>query len=218
MRRLLAAGAVVVLLAACDAARPAAPPTSRLPSASPSVLSSAAAGWAITVYYTVAEDYHGGAPTRVIGCPRLDCTRGHDDLGTYPAEFVARVRTEGTGVTVAGRYLNWSYDTGFWLDTAPRGTDGNPLEPYVSAAADPDVLAHGTRFTVADCGRQDDGSPPPRAVCATFQRPRWRIDDEFTPGLGGARHIDVYVGREPGPGYTDSDTYVSLTGATLLIS
>jgi hypothetical protein len=135
-----------------------------------------------------------------------------------PGGVAASVRTEGTGVTADGRYLNWSYDTGFWLDTAPRGTDGNALEPYVSAAADPDVLRHGTRFTVADCGRQDDGSPPPRAVCAAFQRVGWRVDDEFTPGLGGPRHIDVYVGREPGPGYTDSEAYVSLTGATLRIS
>ncbi|HEY7271366.1 MAG TPA: hypothetical protein VH502_01440 [Actinoplanes sp.] len=219
LRRLLFAAALPALLTACDAS-PAVrsmPPSPAIPSISPSPAptSSMAAGWAITVYYTVVEDYHGGAPTRVAGCPRLDCTRGHADLGTYPAEFVALVKTEGTGVTSDGRYLNWSYDTGFWLDTAPRGTDGNPLEPYVSAAADPDVLAHGTRFTVSDCGQQDDGSQPPPAVCAVFRRASWRIDDEFTPGLGGPRHIDVYVGRETGPGYTDSNAYVSLTNATL---
>jgi hypothetical protein len=206
MRRLLSAAALAVFLAACDTSQPA-------PSVSPAP--STAAGWAITVYYTVVEDYHGGPPTPVTGCLRLDCTRGQNNLGTYPAEFVARVETEGTGVTSDGRYLNWSYDTGFWLDTAPRGTDGNPLRPYVSAAADPDVLAHGTRFRVADCGRQDDGSALPPAVCAAFRRAVWRIDDEFTPGLGGPRHIDLYVGRETGPGFTDSDAYVSLTGATL---
>jgi hypothetical protein len=168
------------------------------------------------VYYTVVERYHGGAPTRVTGCPRLDCTRGHADLGSYPAEFVALVKTEGTGLTAGGRYLNWSYDTGFWLDTAPRGTDGNALQPYVSAAADPTVLRRGTRFTIADCGREDDGSVPPPAVCAAFRRAAWRIDDEFTPGLGGPRHIDVYVGPEPGPGFADSAGYVALTGATLV--
>jgi hypothetical protein len=212
MRRLLLAGALAALLVACDTPQPMPGPAVPTPSAP---LSSAAAGWAITVYYTVVEDYHGGAPTQVAGCPRLDCTGGHDHLGTYPADFVARVKTEGTGVTSDGRYLNWSYDTGFWLDTAPRGTDGNPLEPYVSAAADPDVLARGTRFTIADCGHQDDGSAPPRAGCAAFRRAAWRIDDEFTPGLGGPRHIDLYVGRETGPAFTESDSYVSLTNATL---
>lgn len=192
-----------------------------MPSAQPTAPSAPSAntvsGWAITVYYTVVEDYHGGAPTRVTGCPRLDCTRGRADLGTYPADFVAQVETEGTGRTANGRYLNWSYDTGFWLDSAPRGTDANPLQPYVSAAADPDVLVRGTRFTIADCGHQDDGSAPPPAVCAAFRRASWRIDDEFTPGLGGPRHIDVYVGPETGPGFTDSDAYVSLTGVTIHI-
>jgi hypothetical protein len=140
MRRLLCAATLLAMVAGCDTSAP--------PLVSPAPSSSAAAGWAITVYYTVVEDYHGGAPTRITGCPRLDCTGGHDDLGTYPAEFVAGVKTEGTGVTSDGRYLNWSYDTGFWLDTAPRDADGKPLEPYASAAADPGVLAHGTRFTV----------------------------------------------------------------------
>jgi hypothetical protein len=213
VRRLSLAAALTALLVACDTPGPAVP----LPSASPAPSSSTAAGWSITVYYTVVEDYHGGVPTRVTGCPRLDCTRGHEDLGTYPAEFVTRVMTEGTGVTSDGRYLNWSYDTGFWLDTAPRGTDGKPLQPYMSAAADPDVLTHGTRFTVADCGRQDDGSAPPPVVCAAFRRAAWRIDDEFTPGLGGPRHIDLYVGRETGPDFLDSDAYVSLIDATLAV-
>jgi hypothetical protein len=223
MRRQLVAGTLVALLAACDAPQPPSPSSFPSPSSSPSPHASAAptpsaaSAWAITVYYTVVEEYHGGARIRVNGCPRLDCTGGHEDLGTYPADFVDRVKTEGTGVTAVGRYLNWSYDIGFWLDSAPRGTDGNPLEPYVSAAADPDVLAGGTRFTIADCGLQDDGSAPPSVVCAAFRQARWRIDDEFTPGLGGPRHIDVYVGRETRPGFTDSDAYVSLTGATLQI-
>jgi hypothetical protein len=216
---LFSGAALAPLMAACGTPQPMPPSTAPLrsgvPPVSPAPSPGTASGWIITAYYTVVEDYHGGASTPVSGCPRLDCTRGNDDLGTYPAEFVTRVKTEGTGVTSGGRYLNWSYDTGFWLDTAPRNTDGKPLEPYVSAAADPDVLARGTRFTIADCGRQDDGSAPPPAVCATLRRARWRIDDEFTPGLGGPLHIDLYVGRETGPGFTDSDAYVSMTDATL---
>src|SRR3954469_25445121 len=59
--------------------------------------SGTSAGGEITVYYTAVEEYHHGEPERVTGCPRLTCSHGHDDLGTYPAGFVAAVRSEGTG-------------------------------------------------------------------------------------------------------------------------
>jgi hypothetical protein len=229
-RATAAAAAAVVLLAGCDdgapraepaqPARPSLPPASVPPASVPASASPTHAGkvrgtWEITVYYTVVEKYHHGAATKVTGCPRLDCTGGHDDLGTYPADFVADVRTEGTGVTSAGKYLNWSYDIGFWLDTAPRDTDGDPLEPFVSAAADPSVLEHGTRFRFATCGRQDDGSAVPEPVCARFRAAGWRIDDEFTPGLGGPQHIDLYIGPETEERFTDSDSYVTLDGVIL---
>jgi hypothetical protein len=197
--------AVLAVLAGCGfPVAPAGPP----PSAS-------SGGWEITVYYTAVEEYHHGGPERVTGCPRLDCSHGHDDLGSYPADFVAAVKSEGTGRTAAGTYLNWSYDIGYWLDTAPRDSGGGPLEPYVSAAADPGVLPRGTRFRIADCGRQDDGSAPAPDACAALRAATWRIDDEFTPGLGGRRHVDAYLGPETGPGFTDSDLYLTLRGATL---
>jgi hypothetical protein len=233
MRRLVPAVALL-LLAGCDSAAPVAGPTvppgpslasraapsgAPAPAAAPSVTAArTSTGWEITVYYTVVEKYHHGAPTRVTGCPRLDCTGEHDDLGTYPADFVADVRTEGTGVTSDGKYLNWSYDIGFWLDTAPRDTDGDPLEPWVSAAADPSVLEDGARFRFADCGRQDDGSAVPAPVCGRFRAAEWRIDDQFTPGLGGPKHIDLYLGPETQEGFTDSELYVTLAGATLQLS
>jgi hypothetical protein len=87
----------------------------------------------------------------------------------------------------------------------------------VSAAADPTVLPHGTRFTITACGRQDDGSTPPAAPCAKLRDSDWLITDEFTPGLGGNHHIDAYIGPETGPGFTDSDWYLTLTGARLTI-
>jgi hypothetical protein len=220
-----AAALGVLVLAGCGADPPATAP--RLPRASvppwsgtarggePSRRVTSSPGWTVTVYYTAVEQYHQRDPEQVTGCLRLDCTQADDDLGTYPADFVAAVRTEGTGRTASGRYLNWSYDVGFWLDTAPRDTDGDPLEPYVSAAADPDVLPHGTRFTFADCGRRDDGSPTPAAVCEAFRAAHWRVDDEFTPGLGGRKHVDAYIGPETGPEFTSSDAYVSLQGVTL---
>jgi hypothetical protein len=219
--RVLGLFAAMLVLAGCDPAASRGgpmPPASPAPRITPSVAGqspAASGGWEITVYYTAVEAFHHGAPERVTGCPRLDCAHGGDDLGTYPADFLAAVRSEGTGRTATGAYLNWSYDVGYWLDSAPRDTDGDPLEPYVSAAADPAVLPRGARFTVLDCGRQDDGSAPPPLVCGRFRRAAWRVDDEFTPGLGGAKHIDAYVGPETGPDFTGSAGYVTLEGATL---
>lgn len=189
-------------------ASPAAPPvTSR--SAAP-----VSDGWEITVYYTAVERFHDGDPIPVTGCPSLDCVGRNDALGEFPADFVDAVRDEGTGLTTSGQYLNWSYDTGFWLDSAPRTSDGGVLEPFVSAAADSDVLPPGTAFTIADCGRRDEVTA---AVCARLRAASWRISDEFTPGLGGRRHIDAYIGPETGPGFTASEWYTTLIGARLLL-
>jgi 3D (Asp-Asp-Asp) domain-containing protein len=209
MRTRATAATVLLLVAAplagCDGGRASPAPA---PSASSD-------GWEITVYYTAVEQYHSGPPTPVTGCPTIDCARGTDELGTFPRDFVQAVQAEGTGVTLDGRYLNWSYDIGYWIDSATRDTAGNRLVPYVTAAADPDVLPAGTTFTIEDCGAQDDGSPLPALVCSRFRAARWRITDEFTPGLGGERHIDVYLGEETGRGFTDSDWYVTLAGATI---
>ncbi|MBL7252828.1 hypothetical protein [Paractinoplanes lichenicola] len=175
-------------------------------------------GWEVTVYYTAVERFHDDEPTDVTGCLKLDCAHGDDDLGSYPASFVQAVQDEGTGHTTAGKYLNWSYDVGYWLDTAPRSADGRRLTPFVSAAADPGVLPYGTRFTLATCGHQDDGSAPPAATCTALRDGKWLITDEFTPGLGGSKHIDAYIGPETGPGFTDSAWYVSLSGVRLTLS
>jgi hypothetical protein len=175
-------------------------------------------GWTITVYYTAVQRYHSGAATTVTGCPRLDCSHGTSNLGEYPKDFVAAVHDEGTGVTTAGRYLNWSYDTGYWIDSAPRDTAGRALRPFESAAADPQVLKANTRFTIAACGRADDGSMPPADVCAKLRAAHWTITDEFTPGFGGKKHIDAYIGEETGPGFTDSPWYLTLEAAVLRIA
>lgn len=175
-------------------------------------------GWEITVYYTAVEKYHDGEDVAVSGCLVLDCAHGDEDLGTYPADFVQAVQDEGTGLTRTGRYLNWSYDVGYWLDSVARASDGSTLEPFVTAAADSDTLAPGTDFRIVACGRQEDGSAPSPAVCAKLRAAAWHIKDEFTPGLGGSRHIDAYIGPETGPGFTDSEWYLTLVGATLAIA
>ncbi|MCO8276830.1 hypothetical protein M1L60_40245 [Actinoplanes sp. TRM 88003] len=205
-----------------DFGLPPSPRTSAGPTPSPSRTTSRSSGrvsdgWEVTVYYTAVEKFHDGDPRAVTGCLKLDCSNGDDDLGTYPEDFVQAVEDEGTGRTASGRYLNWSYDIGFWLDSQPRSADGRALVPFVSAAADPGVLPYGTRFTISACGRQDDGSALPGTTCAALRRASWLITDEFTPGLGGSRHLDAYIGPETGPDFTDSDWYVTLHGARLTI-
>lgn len=172
-------------------------------------------GWTVTVYYTAVESYHSGPPTPVVGCSTMDCTNGTAGLGTYPADFVAAVRAEGTGRTAAGRYLNWSYDVGFWLDQAPRDAYGQPLRPFESAAVDPTVLPLGTRFSIMDCDQEIGGTPIPAPVCTRLRQAAWVVTDQFNPGVGGPRHIDVYIGEENSPGFTEGPWYCTLADATL---
>ncbi|UMP06819.1 hypothetical protein [Amycolatopsis sp. EV170708-02-1] len=178
-------------------------------------------GWLITVYYTAVESYHAGPSAEVFGCPDSGCAWGKQSLGRYPAGFADAVRDEGTGrITAgsqAGRYLNWSYDIGYWLANAPLDSRGEPLEPFVSAAADRDVLTLGSRFSVVACGTTESGETPPRAVCAKIGAAGWQIRDEFTPGLGGPRHIDLYIGEESGPEFRSDVWYISLRDASIVI-
>lgn len=77
------------------------------------------------------------------------------------------------------------------------------------------MLPHGTAFRITSCGRADDGGAPPATVCAALRRAAWTVTDEFTPGLGGDRHLDVYLGEETGPDFTGSPWYLTLTGASV---
>jgi hypothetical protein len=167
------------------------------------------------VYYTAVEGFHGGKPTTVTGCSQLECTRGKDNLGTFPASFVTAVKAEGTGRTTRGRYLNWSHDTGFWLDDAPRDAAGRPLRPFESAAADPSVLPRNTQLTIVTCGHDEGGDQIPTTTCDRLRRAAWIVTDEFTPGLGGDKHVDVYIGEETTTNFTEGPWYVTLLDATL---
>lgn len=199
-----AALVAAVTLTACSAASSAPP-------------AGAPAGWELTVYYTAVETLHTDATVTVTGCSKLNCSNGHDDLGGHPASFVQAVKDEGTGRLADGRYLNWSYDTGYWLDTAPRNSSGGSLVPFVSAAADTSVLPQGTRFTITDCGHVEDDAVPPKEVCDNLSAASWEIVDEFTPGLGGEHHLDLYIGEETQKNFTTTDWYTTLTDAKLQI-
>lgn len=175
-------------------------------------------GWLVTVYYTAVESYHDADDqVEVVGCLVLDCTRGDDALGRYPRSFAEAVKDEGTGRITsgrqAGRYINWASTEGYWLDDLPRDQAGRALQPYRSAAAD--GVADGTRVRLVDCGRGYDGGPPSVAVCTALQAGEWEIRDAFTPGYGGERHIDLYIGEENVPDFTRSEFFTSFDRAVL---
>ena len=174
-------------------------------------------GWLVTVYYTAVESFHHDDPIPVTGCSSLHCQHGQHHLGRYPASFVAAVHDEGTGRITsgahAGQYLNWSAGIGYWLDTTPRDAHGRSLLPFRSAAAD--NLAEGTPVRLIDCGRPDPAESANQQVCQRLRNGQWQIRDQFTPGLGGNRHIDLYIGEEDQPHFTDSALYTTLHDATL---
>lgn len=173
-------------------------------------------GWKLTVYYTAVENFHTGPLVEVRGCLTMGC-RTQAVIGEYPQDFVDRVKNEGTGRITSGahasKYLNWSHDTGYWLDTAPRDAYGNALIPFVSSAADPGVLARGSRFQIAECGR---GADP--AFCRELKQAQWQVTDQFTPGYGGEKHLDLYIGEEDQPNFENqSPKYTTLIDAILSI-
>lgn len=232
-RRLLVAVLLVGFVAGCSASEglpsdepdtttaAPAPTTTPVPTTTtPDGPSTESVGWQVTVYYTAVESFHSGDRRGVTGCPRLECERGSDDLGSYPRDFVQAVRDEGTGRITsgahAGKYLNWSSDTGYWLDTAPRNANGGVLEPFRSAAAD--GLDRGTKVSLVHCGRTSEGTSVVPEVCTKLSGGSWSITDEFTPGLGGDLHIDLYIGEETGPGFQESPLYTTLEQAVLRIS
>jgi len=173
------------------------------------------------VYYTAVESFHSGATTAVKGCPDQDCAFGNSALGTYPSTFVKAVKDEGAGRITsgaqAGRYLNWSYDVGYWLDSVPCNTHGNALTPWVSAAADGGVLRQGARFRLQAPLRQDDGSAVDGGFAAQLGAATWNVDDQFTPGLGGAGHLDLYIGEENQVNFMSGPRYITMSNATIIM-
>lgn len=215
---------VVRAPAPTTASRQPSPPPFAAPQAAPPAAESGATpsitGVTVTVYYTAVESFHTGARRSVQGCLVRDCSFGNATLGSYPKDFVAKVEQEGTGRMTsgahAGRYLNWSYDVGYWLDDIPSDSYGNRLVPFVSAAADD--LARGTRFQLVAPLRLEDGSRLDADAERRLTAASFVVEDEFTPGLGGARHVDVYIGEEDRAGFEDSSPlYKMLVGVGLAL-
>ena len=175
-------------------------------------------GWRVTTYITPVSEFYDGAATQVRGHPDLH-SEAEVDLGSYPADFVAAVKEEGCGKIStgehAGQYLNWSHDTGYWLDVSTRDSHGDPLVPFRTAAVDGEDP--GTRLEITDCGRNEDGSAVDDVVCRRLQDARWVVHDEFTPGYGGEKHVDLYLGEQEVAEIDGSPVWIAWTGATVTL-
>jgi hypothetical protein len=164
------------------------------------------------------ESLHHGGPRAVTGCRDLHCVHGDAPLGTYPAGFVHAVHAQGSGKITdgpnAGRFLNWSADTGYWLDSTPRDAHGRPLEPFHTAAAG---LPDGTRIDITGCGHRRGGSAVPRDLCRRIAGADWQVRDTF-PGDRKTRAVDLYIGPEDTPGFAEPRRYTTLLGVALTVA
>ncbi|MDB5065369.1 MAG: hypothetical protein JWM18_1803 [Chloroflexi bacterium] len=173
-------------------------------------------GWRLAVYYTAVESFHHGKLAPVTGCDlnAEECSNGTTPLGSYPDDFVARVKDEGTGRITSGRYagrfLAWDAQGGFSLDTSASDAAGNPLRPFVSAAAD-DAVPLGTHVRVLDCGVDGTTKQAPAAAdCARLSAPDWVVTDR-NGNAAGTRELNLYVGEEDRADFENALPYVIAT-------
>lgn len=175
--------------------------------------------YTITVYYTAVESFHTDAAQTVSGCLIRECSFGNSVIGSYPASFIKATKTEGTGRITsganAGKYLNWSVDVGYWLDTIPSDGYGGALVPFRTAAADDIALTRGTQFMLVAPLMQEDGSALDSTSANRFLAAQWLVNDQFTPGLGGALHLDLYIGEEDRANFTSSPMYTTLANVKI---
>lgn len=173
----------------------------------------------ITVYYTAVESFHTDAAQNVSGCLIRECAFGSSLIGSYPASFIKATKIEGTGRITsganAGKYLNWSVDVGYWLDTIPSDGYGTALVPFRTAAADDIALTRGTQFRLVAPLIQEDGSALDSTSANRLFAAQWLVNDQFTPGLGGALHLDLYIGEEDRANFTSSPLYTTLANVKM---
>lgn len=150
-------------------------------------------GWRLHLFYTAVEKYHHGKNSAISGCLSLSCRNGKQYLGTYPADFLAAVRAQGSGEISSGKYarhfLNWSDSLGYRLDTTPR-SDGIPLRKFHTVESSSPQLSARTSFRVVACG-----SGP---MCARLRTVKWAVADVVAAQPD--RDIWLYVGKQSGPG------------------
>ncbi|HEY0410182.1 MAG TPA: hypothetical protein VGE42_07925 [Candidatus Dormibacteraeota bacterium] len=190
--------------ASAAAPRTTPPPAAAAPTLAPSPPTSG--GWTLTAVYTAVESFHGGDSQPVTGCPpgADECTNGTADLGKHPGSFLAAVRSQGAGRLTsgkyAGQYLTWDADSGYAVDAAVLDASEKPMQPFVSAGADPSIVL-GTAFQVLDCGvDRVSARPVDPGVCARIRAASWVVRAPARQAAG-SHALELYIGEEDGPGF-----------------
>jgi hypothetical protein len=160
--------------------------------------------WVLRLYYTATETYYRGGPAGISGCADPSCGGGRVGLGSYPSDFLAAVRVQGSGRVssgpYAGAYLNWDSAVGYWLDRSPREFTAGPLHGFVSAQSGTPMLSARTPIKVLSCGVASRPGAGP--VCARLKATSWNV--VAVARTSAQRVIRLYVGLERGPGFAAS--------------
>ena len=179
MRTFLAAAALVLpLLGGLALAQER--PSSDLPKG---VAADSLGKFKVTYYWVTCEDDTKGERDTEL----LD-KKGHS-LGKFRAEFVKKLRMEGTGRTVEGRTINWVGEGRCELVKTPwgLGAKDQSLEPFRSIAVDPKVIPLGTKILIPQAvgARLPDGSLHDGVFVAAD-----------TGSAIKGQHIDLFCGLE----------------------
>ncbi len=182
---------VVLVTGTAPAAPPAAPRVGPVRAVVAAVPEPASTGWVLQPVATPVERFYRGPLLWAYGCVGATCRDARTHLGSYPRDFLAAVRTYGSGRLSSGpyrgRYLIRVAGVGFRLDTAPRDGRGRPLRAWRSAVAG--ALPAGTAVRVVGCGGG--------ALCARLRAAAWTVAERS--GAVGARALRLYVGDQTGP-------------------
>jgi hypothetical protein len=72
-------------------------------------------------------------------------------------------------------------------------------------------------YAVGVAVRRDDGTPLDSTSANKLLSAQWLINDQFTPGLGGALHLDLYIGEEDRVNFTNqSPMYLTLMNTKII--
>lgn len=200
----LAVVAVLVLYRPVHEQRAAAtlPPLRKVPMPTGQHLTAGGSpGWSVHFFYTAVEQYHHGPKVAISGCPEAFCAGKPVTLGSYPNDFLAAVRKQGSGAIGsgkhAGRILNWSAADGYWLDTLPRGSDGIPLQRFATMTSGTPQLPLLTEIRVVACG-----TPSRRgieSICSRLRTSSWRVSE--VDAQDPDRQLRMYIGPEDCPDF-----------------
>lgn len=88
----------------------------------------------------------------------------------------------------------------------------------LNVSQDDITLKRGTKFLLLAPLIQDDGTPLDSTSANKLLAGQWLVNDQFTPGLGGELHLDLYIGEEDRFNFTtQSPLYTTLMNTKIAL-